>query len=583
MRFDLIPNGGRVWCEGRRLGYVQGSMDLIFCLLLVCGTERAIAPCVPGCSCRNESFGRSLICMSSSLQRIPEDIPVDVKKIRIENSHLAELPGGAFAIARGLESLWLNFNSITLMHSKSLQHLHNLSELRLQGNKLRSVPWTAFQECPALKILDLKSNRMDVLPEHSLRYLTNLTYLDISLNQLTVISPDVFLHWPVYQRTQQPGGQDVPNAVLALHDNPWLCDCRLKGFIHFVKSISPPIILMNSYLACSGPHSRAGKFFYQVELKGCFKPSAVAENTNVSVPFGQKVQLTCEATGNPTPRVWWTIGGKVIRKFNASFTNIDEETVRSELVIPSVHSTDGGSYVCITANYLGNSSARILVNVLTPDSLPVAPSLSPSSSEEENVYIDVRIAKQTVYGITLEWEAVTLNPAKTWYTLHFGKFADAKMEMIYIGPGVNTYSVNDLFPATKYQLCVTLRNQLPKRSQCIIFVTGSDISELEQREKLIHIIVIVCAMVLAVPAGMYACTTETPFSCFEKCGKFCRRHRREKALKAGTRDVTFDSLQTGSDAELCNRASKEDRRRRKQSDDKTHKVKTEHKNSDELY
>ncbi|XP_067876416.1 leucine-rich repeat, immunoglobulin-like domain and transmembrane domain-containing protein 2 [Heterodontus francisci] len=558
----------------------------IYCLLLLCSAKRTVASCVPECSCRNDSFGRSLLCISSSLRRIPVNIPPDIKKIRIENSRLAELPRGAFSVTRALEYLWLNFNDITLMHAKSLQDMTNLSELRMQGNKLRSVPWTAFQDCPALKILDLKHNRLDVLPEHALRYLTNLTYLDISFNQLTVISPDVFLNWPVYQRTQQVEGQEksTSNAVLALHNNPWFCDCRLKGFVHFVKSISPPIILMNSYLSCSGPDSRAGKFFYEVELKSCFKPLATSENANVSVPLREKVHLSCEAKGNPTPTVWWTNGVKIIRRFNVSVTNIDEETVKSVLVIPSAHSTDEGSYICITTNYLGNSSVRILVTILTSETLPTPSSLSPSSLEEENVYIDVRIAKQTVYGITLEWYTATRNPAETWYTLHFGKFEDAKKEMIYIGPGVNTYAINDLFPATKYKVCVTLRNQPPKRSQCIIFVTGSDISEMEQREKLIHIIVIVCAMVLAVPAGMYACTTETRFSCFDRCGKFCRRQRRgEKTLKTGARDVTFDSLQTGSDAELCNRDSKEDRRRRKKSDDKTHKTKTEHKNSDELY
>uniref|UniRef100_UPI00398F0C20 leucine-rich repeat, immunoglobulin-like domain and transmembrane domain-containing protein 2 n=1 Tax=Pristiophorus japonicus TaxID=55135 RepID=UPI00398F0C20 len=558
----------------------------IFCFLLLCCAKQTVASCVTKCSCRNESFGRSLICMTSVLRRIPDNIPADVKKIRIENSHLAELPRGAFSIAGALEYLWLNFNNITLMHAKSLQDLDHLSELRLQGNKLRSVPWTAFQDSPALKILDLKHNRLDILPEHALRYLTNLTYLDLSFNQLAVISGDVFLNWPVYQRTRQHEGREesISNAVLALHDNPWLCDCRLKGFVHFVKSISPLIILMNSYLSCSGPDSRAGIFFYELELKGCFQPLATSENTNISVALGEKVHLSCESKGNPTPAVWWTNGVKVIRKVNVSVTNIDEETVKSELVIPSARSTDGGSYVCVTTNYLGNSSVRILVNILTPETLPTPSSVSPSSSEEENVYIDVRIAKQTVYGITLEWFAATQNPAETWYTLHFGKFEDAEQEMVYIGPGVNTYAVSDLFPATKYKVCVTLRNQSPKRSQCIVFVTGSDISEMEQREKLIHIIVIVCAMVLAIPAGMYVCTIDTRFNCFDKCGKFCRRQRRgEKTLKTGARNVTFDSLQTGSDVELCNRDCKGDRKKPKKPDDKAHKAKTEHKNTDELY
>eukprot|EP00062_Callorhinchus_milii_P001616 gi/632936913/ref/XP_007896580.1/ PREDICTED: leucine-rich repeat, immunoglobulin-like domain and transmembrane domain-containing protein 2 [Callorhinchus milii] len=523
--------------------------------------------------------------MTSALRRIPLNIPRDVKKIRIENSHLTELPRSAFSTASALEYLWLNLNDITLMHARSLQDLSNLAELRLQGNKLRSVPWATFQDTPALNILDLKHNRLDVLPEQALRYLANLTYLDLSFNQLTVISGEVFLKWPVYQRTQRhrDGEETVPNAVLALNDNPWLCDCRLKGFVHFVKSINPPIILMNSYLTCSGPDIRAGKFFHEVELKSCFKPTATSENANVSVQIGEHVNLSCVVKGNPIPAVWWTNGMRIIRKFNVSVIHIDEETVKSELVFPSTHGSDGGRYICMTTNYLGNSSVQILLKILTPAALFPIPSLSPSSAEE-NVYIDIRIAKQTIYGIILEWYAATRNPADTWYTLHFGKFEDAKKEMIYIGPGVNTYAVNDLFPATKYKVCVTLRNQSPKKGQCIVFVTGNDISELEQREKLIHIIVIVCAMVLAVPAGMYACTSETRFSCFENCGKRFKRQRRgERTLKTGERDAAFDSLQTASDAELCKRNSKEDKRRRKKSEDKVHKAKAEHKNSDELY
>ncbi|XP_072881889.1 leucine-rich repeat, immunoglobulin-like domain and transmembrane domain-containing protein 2 [Hemitrygon akajei] len=558
----------------------------VFYLLLICCTEQTIASCAIACSCRNESFGRSLICVTSALGRIPKDVPSDVKKIRIENSHLAELPQGAFSTALDLEYLWLNFNGITVMHTRCMQGLSKLSELRLQGNKLRSVPWTAFQDCPALKILDLKHNRLDALPEYALGYLTNLTYLDLSFNKLTVVSGDVFLNWPVYLRTRQHDdpGDGVSNVVLALHDNPWFCDCRLEGLIDFFKSMSPPIILMNSYLTCSGPDSRVGSFFYDVELKSCFKALVTSENTNVSVPFGQKIHLSCTAKGNPTPMVRWTNGVKIIRKFNATLTNIDEETVKSELVIPSAQGTDKGNYSCIATNYLGNSSVQILVKVLTSVTFPTPSSLPPSPSSEENVYIDLRIAKQTIYGITLQWHAVTQKPAETSYTLHFGKFEDTEREKIYIGPGVNTYSVNDLFPATKYKVCVTLRNQSLKSGQCIVFVTGTDISEMEQREKLIHIIVVVCAMVLAVPAGMYACTTDTRFSCFDKCTNACRRQRRgDRTLRKGAPNVTFDSLQTGSDAELCNRNSKEDRKRHKKSDDKARKTKTDVKNSDELY
>ncbi|XP_020652487.3 leucine-rich repeat, immunoglobulin-like domain and transmembrane domain-containing protein 2 [Pogona vitticeps] len=557
---------------------------LLLFLLLLYGTNLAISSCVTGCSCADDNFGRSLLCMSTSLRKIPEGIPQDIKKIRIENSHLTELPRGSFSNVSALEYLWLNFNNITVMHLKSLEYLKDLTELRLQGNKLSSVPWTAFQDTPALEILDLKHNRLDVLPEHALRYLPNLTYLDLSSNQLTVISKDVFYNWPVYQKTQQleRKGEAISNAVLALHDNPWICDCRLRGFVQFIKSIGPPIILMNSYLTCASPKLRAGKYFHEVELKSCMKPLVSSLEPNVTVLVGLNATLTCLVQANPPPVVWWAYMLKHLRGFNVSTTHTSEDSIKSELAIPSAHLVDDGNYTCIAANYLGNTSATIVLRVQAPRM--VSSSFS-SSISDENAYIDVRIAKQTVYGITLEWYSMTENPGETWYTLHFGKYDDAKKDMIYIGPGINSYSVNDLLPATKYEVCVTLRNQTPQKGQCIVFVTGSDVSELEQREKLVHIIIIVCAMVLAVPAGMYACTTETRFNCMEKCTNICRKNRKGQNLKGANKESTFDSLPTGSEEGLCRRDSSDDKRKLKSCEDKEkpNKQKPEHRNSADLY
>ena len=256
-----------------------------------------------------------------------------------------------------------------------------------------------------------------------------------------------------------------------------------------------------------------------------------------------------------------------------SQTRVDEETVRSQLTIPSLNLAVSGVYTCTANNFIGNSSVSILVNVKSQNaSMSLSPA-SPQASSDENVYIDIRIAKQTVYGITLEWHAATENPGETWYTIHFGRSDAAKKEMVYIGPGINSYSVTDLLPVTKYEICVTLKSRAPRNDQCVVFVTGSDISELEQREKLIHIIVIVCAMVLAVPAGMYACTTETRFSCFDRCIELCRKRRRkENTPKLTERQGTFDSLQATSDEGLC-KDSSEDKRPRRRSDDKTQKSK----------
>ncbi|XP_061763590.1 leucine-rich repeat, immunoglobulin-like domain and transmembrane domain-containing protein 2 [Nerophis ophidion] len=532
---------------------------------------RGSSTCLMGCNCVDETLGRSLLCMETSMRNIPEDIPQDFIKIRVENCHLTELPRGSFSKVSAVVFLWLNFNNITLMNMKSLEGLANLTELRLQGNKLTSVPWTAFKDTPKLKILDLKHNRLDVLPEHALRHLPSLTYLDLSFNQLTVVSKDVFMNWPIYQKVESVWAKEgsVSNVVLALHNNPWLCDCRLKGFVEFIRVVGPPIILMNSYLTCSGPASKVDKFFHEIHLKKCTKPLASVPETYISVPLGANTTLSCLVKARPGPTIKWMYSQKIIRGFTAE-TPIDEETVNSTLVIPSLHLADGGLYTCTANNFIGNSSVSITVNVSAANVpgqlLQTMSILSPA----DNADIGIRIAKQTVYGISLEWSAATENPAETWYTIHFGKYNSQKKEAIDIGPGINRYSVSDLLPVTKYEVCVTLKNYMPREGQCIVFVTGSDTRAMGQREHLIHIIVVVCAMALAVPAGMYAFTTEARFSCMERCMDMWKRRGRlsqEGNLQVAQRQGTFDSLQGASDEVLCRNAQKKAKKKHKSEDE----------------
>ncbi|XP_070802231.1 leucine-rich repeat, immunoglobulin-like domain and transmembrane domain-containing protein 2 [Pituophis catenifer annectens] len=563
---------------------LTSHMFSLILLFYFSGINPATSDCVTGCSCFNDTLGRSLFCVSTFLRKFPEEIPQDIKKIRIENSLLTELFRGTFSNVSSLEYLWLNFNNITVMDLKSLEHLKELKELRIQGNRLRSVPWTAFRDTPALEILDLKCNKIDVLPEHALRYLSRLTYLDLSCNELTVISKEVFYNWPVYQKLQQleKKAETVSSTVLSLHDNPWICDCRLRGFVQFINSIGPPMVLINSYLMCANPKSRAGKYFHEVELNSCRRPSVTCSKPNITVFLGENSALTCLVKANPSPKIWWNYPLKHLRGLNVSITHMSEESFKTELVIPSAHLMDEGNYTCTASNFLGNSSATTMLDILAPQL--ATPSYS-SSIIDEKAYINLQIAKQTVYGITLEWYTVAENPEETWYTLHFGKYDEAKKDMVYIGPGINTYSISNLLPVTKYEVCISLRKQVPPKSQCIVFVTGSDISELEQRGQMIHIIVVICAMVLVVPAGMYLCTSEARCSCKEKCASCCIK-KWSTNIKGAPTKSKFDSLPGGSEEGLCHQDSSDDQKQQKESKEKEEKAKkraAEGQNSADLY
>ncbi|XP_054436457.1 LOW QUALITY PROTEIN: leucine-rich repeat, immunoglobulin-like domain and transmembrane domain-containing protein 2 [Pteronotus mesoamericanus] len=484
--------------------------------------------CLPGCTCSEENFGRTLQCMSISLGRIPENLPQEFKQVRIEHSSLFELSQRSFASMSTVEYLWLNFNGVTVIHLGALEHLSELNELRLEGNKLHSVQWTMFHATPLLRVLDLKHNRIDVLPELVLQFSFNLTYLDLSSNILTVVSKSVFLNWPAYQKHQHPdcGAKILSSIVQALNNNPWLCDCRLRGLFQLVKSISSPVILMNPYLMCRGPLSKVGQFFHETELSACMKPQISTPTTTLTTQVGQNVTLQCLAQASPSPTITWRYPLSMWRNFDGLLvskhltlmltSSTAEDAVLSELVIPAAHLVDRGNYTCVASNSIGRSTIVISLHIQ-----PASHSLSIPS--QVNVYINLRVIKQTMCRVLLEWFTVGNTSEEKWVTLYVESDVSLRKEVVHIGPGVNTYIMDDLLPGTKYKACVSLGGQPQHQGQCAVFVTGWDCSELDEQERFLYITVVLCAVLLAVLVGAYVWAAQVPCSC-RNWGLLCCPH-----------------------------------------------------------
>ncbi|XP_061420900.1 leucine-rich repeat, immunoglobulin-like domain and transmembrane domain-containing protein 2 isoform X2 [Lethenteron reissneri] len=526
--------------------------------------------CLLGCTCTSEAADRTILCMAFKDRRIPAWLPADVTKLRVENSPLAEIPNQAFSSAPDLHSLWLNFNNITLIEAGGLEGLGRLEELRLRGNRLRSLPWTAFRHTPRLRLLDLRLNRLDALPEHALRFLSGLAYLDLSSNKLSVASSAVFAEWPVKaapvagvgggaggagggadgvsSSVSESGGGGGSSVVLALHDNPWMCDCRLRGLVEFVREARPPVILMNSYITCAGPELRAGLFFHDLRLSPCARPFVSLDKGNATVAVGREVSVRCTATGRPLPTVAWSYQTTNTRRLQASVVQADEETLLSTLRVAPVLPSDAGRYTCSASSFAGDAWAGFSLTVAVaprkdgPPAPPAPPDPPPARRSRLDhrghlgpagrTRLDLRVSKQGARAVTLTWTCVRIGGGfddgsgdeheDVWFSLHYGPADSPTKELVYIGPGVSTYSLSDLRPVSKYEACVLVRDAAPasRHGQCVTFVTGSEeSSEMEQREKLIHVVVVVSAMLLIVPAGIFACTWDARAPGCSCCGR----------------------------------------------------------------
>ncbi|XP_038555084.1 leucine-rich repeat, immunoglobulin-like domain and transmembrane domain-containing protein 3a [Micropterus salmoides] len=388
---------------------------LLYVHVFLCCLNVAHPYCPSQCTCvfhgRAEGTGtRSVLCNDPDMSDIPVNVPVDTVKLRVEKTMVRRIPTEAFYYLVELRYLWITYNSITSVDTGSFYNLKVLHELRLDGNMISTFPWESLKEMPSLRTLDLHNNRITNVPTEAIPYLLQITYLDLSSNKLATLPSDLMDIWPPFNGAPISTNSSQ-KVVLGLQDNPWFCDCKISKLIEISKMTDTPVILMDLFLTCSAPENLSGVLFQRAELENCVKPSVMTSASKITTHLGSNVLLRCDATGFPTPTLYWakSDGSPV----NNTIQESPGEGIRwSIMSLHGILYKDAGNYSCKAKSVAGSAEATISISVAGSISTTIPPlrtSIETGPTIQGTTFIPPTDNSQVVMSTVLPVTSTTLS------------------------------------------------------------------------------------------------------------------------------------------------------------------------------
>nr|XP_033798848.1 leucine-rich repeat, immunoglobulin-like domain and transmembrane domain-containing protein 1 [Geotrypetes seraphini] len=162
--------------------------------------------------------------------------------------------------------------------------------------------------------------------------------------------------------------------------------------------------------------------------------------------------------------------------------------------------------------------------------------LPTSQPKSECLVRALKVIGDTDHSISLAWKTPQTKHV-ILFSILYAKFGEKDMRRINAEPGKTKIAIDGLMPKTKYIACVCMKGLIPKKKQCIIFSTD-EASSASGTQKLINVVVISVACVIAVPLTLIVC-----------CGALKRRCKKclgRKAKDIQDTYITFQSFSPGA-------------------------------------
>lgn len=347
------------------------------------GVGRALAGSCPAvCACKWKGGKQSVECVDRALITLPELIDPETQVLDMSNNNLQILPRESFVRAGllNLQKVYLRHCRLGQIDDEAFKGLTNLIELDLSNNLLTSVPSTTFQDVPFLRDLTLAYNPIQKIDGHAFQTVPNLVKLDLSHCQVQSIAPKAFEGVALLELLKLNHNQLTelrPRTVetlsklhgVELHDNPWVCDCRLRSARMWLADYNIPYSV--SPVCAAGPARTIDRTFAELHVDDfACKPEILPVNRYVEATTGENATVTCRADAVPPASINWYWNGRPLSN-NTVFSPYQKVFIfeegkfekKSMLVLTNAQETDSSEFYCVAENKAGNAEANFTLHV----------------------------------------------------------------------------------------------------------------------------------------------------------------------------------------------------------------------------
>lgn len=346
------------------------------------GINGLAGSCPAVCNCKWKGGKQSVECVDRALITLPALIDPETQVLDMSDNNLQILPRESFVRAglHNLQKVYLRNCKLGQIDDEAFKGLTNLIELDLSKNLLTSVPSSTFNDVPFLRDLTLAFNPIQKIDGHAFQTVPNLVKLDLSHCDLQSIAPKAFEGVTLLELLKLNNNKltDLrPRTVeslsklhgVELHDNLWVCDCRLRSAKMWLTENNIPYTV--APVCVDGPTRTIDRTFGELHVDDfACKPDILPVNRYVEATTGENATVTCRADAVPPPTITWYLNGKPLSN-NTVFGSYQKVFIfeegkfekKSMLVLTNAQETDSSEFYCVAENKAGSAEANFTLHV----------------------------------------------------------------------------------------------------------------------------------------------------------------------------------------------------------------------------